>query len=163
MSMVRKLIISVGMSLVVGSVSTAAIAVSKRTNAAAQADIRQLLRLMDKDLNGKVSKDEFLRYMSQTFDRLDVNKSGQLERNELPSAEFPFGRLTGAAAATDVRKLVRMMDTDMNGTVSRDEFMQFMSQTFDRLDVNKSGQLERDEMRRMADPNWLLCHDLRMC
>jgi hypothetical protein len=51
----------------------------------------------------------------------------------------------------------------MNGTVSKDEFMEYMSQTFDRLDVNRSDQLERNELRRMADPNWLLCHDLRMC
>jgi Ca2+-binding EF-hand superfamily protein len=55
------------------------------------------------------------------------------------------------------------MDTDKNGTVSKDEFLQFISQTFDRLDVNKSGGLERNELRRMADPNWMICHDLRIC
>jgi Ca2+-binding EF-hand superfamily protein len=55
------------------------------------------------------------------------------------------------------------MDKDANGAVSKDEFIEFMSQTFDRLDVDRSGQLERNEIRRMTDPNSMLCHDLRMC
>jgi hypothetical protein len=38
--------------------------------------------------------------------------------------------------------------------VSRDEFTLFMSQTFDRLDVDKSGVLDRRELRQMTIPNW---------
>ena len=83
MSMTRKLITVVGMSLVAGSVSTSAYAVSKQTAATAQADVARLIRRMDKDMNGVVSKDEFLQFMGQTFDRLDVNRSGQLERHEI--------------------------------------------------------------------------------
>jgi Ca2+-binding EF-hand superfamily protein len=56
---------------------------------------------MDKDKNGAVSKDEFMEYMSQTFDRLDVNKGGQLERSELSNAELPFGKGISAAAVTE--------------------------------------------------------------
>jgi Ca2+-binding EF-hand superfamily protein len=163
LSMVRTIIALVGMSLVVGTVSTAALAASKRTDATAESDVRNLLLLMDKDKNGTVSKDEFLQYLSQAFDRLDVNKSGQLERNELTRAKFPFSKRTRAATATDVRQLVRMMDTDKNGTVSKDEFLQFMSQTFDRLDVNKSGELEREELRHLDDPDWIVCKDLGIC
>jgi hypothetical protein len=29
--------------------------------------------------------------------------------------------------------------------------------------VNKSGQLEREELRRLDEPNWILCHDLSIC
>jgi hypothetical protein len=42
-------------------------AASKRTNAVAHADVRQLLQLMDRDKNGTVSKFEFLRYMEYIF------------------------------------------------------------------------------------------------
>ena len=89
MSMTRKLIVLVGMSLVAGSMSTAAFAVSKRTAAAANADVRQLVRMMDTDRNGTVSKDEFLQFMSETFDRLDINRSGQLEPNEVRRMTSP--------------------------------------------------------------------------
>jgi Ca2+-binding EF-hand superfamily protein len=161
--MIRTIIALIAMSLVVGTVSTAALAASKRTDAAAESDVRKLLLLMDKDKNGTVSKDEFLQYLSQAFDRLDVNKSGQLESNELSNAKSPFSKRTRAATATGVRQLVRLMDTDSNGTVSKDEFLQFMSQTFDRLDVDQSGELERDELRHLDDPNWIVCKDLGIC
>jgi EF hand len=63
-----------------------------------------------------------------------------------------YSRRTDAAAS----RLVRSMDADMNGVVSKDEFMNYMSQTFDRLDANKSGTLEPNEVRRMTIPNYLI-------
>ena len=89
MSMTRKLTVLVGMSFVFGLMSTAAFAASKRTAAAADADVRQLVRMMDRDQNSTVSKDEFLQFMSETFDRLDINRSGQLEPNEVRRMTLP--------------------------------------------------------------------------
>jgi hypothetical protein len=43
----------------------------------------RLLFQMDKDRDGGVSKEEFLRYMSTEFDRLDTNKDGKLNADEL--------------------------------------------------------------------------------
>lgn len=48
----------------------------------------ELLRLMDTDENGKVSKDEFMRFMSSEFDRLDVNHDGELDPNELSATRY---------------------------------------------------------------------------
>jgi hypothetical protein len=50
------IMVLLGMSLAVGSLSGEAFAVSSRTNTAARADVRQLLGLMDKDKNGVVSR-----------------------------------------------------------------------------------------------------------
>ena len=85
----RSTIFLVGVSLAVGVISTSTIAQSKNTKATATRDVRQLLQLMDKDKNGTVSKQEFMDFMSQTFDRLDVNKSGQLEQEELQRLTRP--------------------------------------------------------------------------
>lgn len=60
-----------------------------------------------------------------------------------------------SAATRDVRQLMLLMDKDGSGTVSKQEFMDFMSQTFDRLDVDHSRQLERDELRRLTRPDWM--------
>jgi Ca2+-binding EF-hand superfamily protein len=81
--MIRKAIALIAASFVVGTISTAALAVSKRTAATADRDVRKLLRMMDSDGNGVVSKDEFMQYMGQAFDRLDVDKSGALEPGEV--------------------------------------------------------------------------------
>jgi hypothetical protein len=74
----------------------------------------------------------------------------------MPTTGFAFSKRTVAAAKSDIREVLRLMDKDVSGTVSKQEFMQFMSETFDRLDVNRSGQLEPAEMRPMKIPNWNL-------
>ena len=50
---------------------------------AGEASAKQLLLLMDTDKSGKVSKQEFMAYMEAEFDRLDVNKDGELDVKEL--------------------------------------------------------------------------------
>jgi Ca2+-binding EF-hand superfamily protein len=76
--MTRKAIALIATSLVVGTISTTAFAASK-----ADREVRQLIRQMDKDRNGVVSKSEFMEFMSEEFDRADVNKNGTLEPREL--------------------------------------------------------------------------------
>jgi EF hand len=41
---------------------------------------RQRLLTMDTDKSGKVSKQEWMKFMEEEFDRLDVNHGGELER-----------------------------------------------------------------------------------
>jgi hypothetical protein len=43
----------------------------------------QLLQLMDADKNGKVSRDEFMRFMAAEFDYADKNKDNELDPKEL--------------------------------------------------------------------------------
>ena len=50
---------------------------------AGEAAAKQLLLLMDKNKDGKVSKKEFMAFMSKEFDRLDTNHDGELDVNEL--------------------------------------------------------------------------------
>jgi hypothetical protein len=58
---------------------------------------------MDKDMNGTVSKGEFLQFMGQMFDRFDVNRSNQLEPTELRNVAFGADKRTVAEA----RRLLR--------------------------------------------------------
>jgi len=50
---------------------------------AGEKEARILLLLMDKDQNGKVSKQEFMNFMEAEFDRLDKDKNGELDVREL--------------------------------------------------------------------------------
>jgi Ca2+-binding EF-hand superfamily protein len=78
----------------------------------------------------------------------------------LIAASFVVGTISTAALAAsadkEVRTLIQMMDKDKNGTVSKEEFMQFMSAEFDRLDVDKSGTLEHRELLRTRSRDWPL-------
>jgi hypothetical protein len=62
---------------------TAMAADSSQPAATADYSTKQLLLLMDKDQNGKVSRQEFMDFMATEFDRLDTNKDGELDVNEL--------------------------------------------------------------------------------
>src|SRR5271170_5688596 len=47
---------------------------------------------------------------------------------------------------TEAKKLLKLMDTDKNGKISKQEFMTFMEAEFDRMDVNKDGELDVKEL-----------------
>ena len=49
---------------------------------------KEMLKLMDTDANGKVSREEFMTYMSKQFDILDVNKDGELDVKELEKSQL---------------------------------------------------------------------------
>ena len=51
-----------------------------------------------------------------------------------------------AAGEADAKKLLLLMDTDKNGKVSKQEFMNFMEAEFNRLDKNKDGELDVKEL-----------------
>ncbi len=50
--------------------------------------VKQLLLLMDTDENGRISKQEFMRFMEAEFDRLDKNKSGNFDVKELTQSKL---------------------------------------------------------------------------
>jgi Ca2+-binding EF-hand superfamily protein len=106
--------------------------------------VEQLIRLIDKDKNGVVTKDEFLQFASSEFDRVDADKSGSLSQREFARSHLAHGR--HFAEHENVAALIRMMDADKNGEVSKAEFMSFMSAEFDRIDADKSGTLTHEEL-----------------
>jgi hypothetical protein len=117
-----KVVALIGIALATGSMSTSAFAVSKRTEAAAESDVRALMRMIDRDQNGAVSKDEFLQYMGQVYDRLDVNRSGQLEPGEVrPLASSNWVRCDALAVQRGIEVNERR-STD----IGRSPWKQFM-------------------------------------
>jgi Ca2+-binding EF-hand superfamily protein len=52
-------------------------------DALAQQSVTELLLLMDTDKNGKISKQEWMKFMETEFDALDKDNRGELDRKEL--------------------------------------------------------------------------------
>jgi Ca2+-binding EF-hand superfamily protein len=59
----------------------------------AQQNVRELLLLMDTDKNGKISKQEWMKFMEAEFDTLDKDKKGELDQNELLQSTVTVKRI----------------------------------------------------------------------
>jgi hypothetical protein len=80
----RKILSVIPALLVAGAMTGIAKAADSDANlASGEYNTKQLLLLMDKDKNGKVSRKEFMDFMAAEFTRLDTNKNGELDVNEL--------------------------------------------------------------------------------
>jgi hypothetical protein len=49
----------------------------------AEQNVKELLLLMDADKNGRISKQEWMKFMEAQFDALDKDKTGELDQREL--------------------------------------------------------------------------------
>jgi hypothetical protein len=55
---------------------------------AREAAAKQLLLLMDRNKDGKVSKQEWLSFMEEEFDRLDTNHDGYVDAKDLEQSQL---------------------------------------------------------------------------
>ncbi len=56
---------------------------------------KQLLLAMDADKNGKISKQEWMKFMDAEFDRLDTNHDGELDVKELLQSRMRYRPAVG--------------------------------------------------------------------
>ncbi len=61
-----------------------------------EAEVKQLLLLIDTDKNGKISKQEWMKFMEAEFDRLDKDKSGDLDAKDLGQSKLRVSHFTTA-------------------------------------------------------------------
>ena len=77
-----------------------------------------------------------------------VATGARLETAVAQKASVPKPQDYLAIGEPEVRKLLLLMDTDKNGKVSKQTFMAFMEEEFERLDKNKTGQLDAKELNQ---------------
>ena len=59
--------------------------------------VQELLLVMDTDKNGKISKQEWMKFMEAECDRLDENKTGELSPQELVQSKVSVSQRPFAA------------------------------------------------------------------
>ena len=87
-------------NLLIAMLGTAGLGAAGKLLAAEQPDrfsaanehVKELLRLMDTDKSGKISKQEWMNFMEAEFNRLDKDGSGELDPKELQHAGFSVRR-----------------------------------------------------------------------
>ncbi|MEX1035324.1 MAG: EF-hand domain-containing protein [Sneathiella sp.] len=98
---------------------------------------------LDKDGSGTVSIEEMTVRRKEFFDKLDKDKSGAISKEEAKAFRESMHESRKERHST---RLLEILDTDGNGTVSSDEFAAASSQRFEAADSNGDGVLSADEL-----------------
>jgi hypothetical protein len=64
--------------------------------ALAEDEAKQLLLLIDTEKKGKISKQEWMKFMEAEFDRLDKSKNGELDVKELTQSKLRVSHFLAA-------------------------------------------------------------------
>lgn len=136
-----------------------------------------MVKLLDKDGNGTISKEEFAaapwaakmkekggdELLTKIFTERDKNKDGQLDLKELavpmPRRDGFRKRNSETSSSSHADALVKELDKDGSGTLSREEFFaspflvrvrekaaaEVSNAQFNELDKNGNGMLSREE------------------
>jgi Ca2+-binding EF-hand superfamily protein len=99
---------------------------------------------LDKNKDKKISRDELpSQFPPQFFDRLDANHDGFIDEEEFNAIRRGGGVMMGGPRTGE--SLVKLLDANTDGKVSRDEFVKIET-LFDVLDKDHDGQLNQEEL-----------------
>lgn len=116
-------------------------AMAAARGAGARGGAAGMIGRLDKDGDGKLSREEFPEQFRARFDKLDANADGFVDADEM-------GKARGGGQAGDRRAggMLGRFDKNGDGKVTREEFPQDKLQAFDRFDKNGDGVITADEL-----------------
>ncbi|MBF0341566.1 MAG: EF-hand domain-containing protein [Magnetococcales bacterium] len=114
-----------------------------------------LIKFMDQDGNGSLSKDEVKGPLADQFKTADANSDNQLSADELQKAMDSMhqqmkgkmgGMGNGQFQPPSAVDLIKSMDKDSNGSISKSEAKGVVAKHFDDADTNKDGVVSQKEL-----------------
>ena len=93
---------------------------------------------MDIDKDGMISKGEFMRYHMDIWDRMTKSSNGAMSSSDA-AASFARGGM---------HVNVEAMDADHDGTIAKDEFMEYEAPHWNLLPKDPSGQISVADMEK---------------
>lgn len=128
----RIVIAAVAIAAVAG-VAVSANAVSKHWGGG------MMMRHMDANGDGKVTKDEIMPRLTKRFDRVDANNDGQVTKAEV-------GEHVRKRVERRVGHMFERFDPNADGIMTKAELQSQVDKHFARLDTDKNGEVSREEM-----------------
>jgi Ca2+-binding EF-hand superfamily protein len=113
---------------------------------------RDMFRQLDTNGDRKIEFSEIKAARAKLFDRLDVNRNGVLDPQEIQAAVDRAKSGGGAGTGTqlaDLEQQKAMMDRNSDGKISRDEFADFIPDRLVKADADGDQALSLRELRSL--------------
>lgn len=123
----------------------------------AKHEIDNVLATLDDDGDGMMDFIEFKKWWVEQgtkhlFEKFDVDNNGWINPDEFQQMSTSLGV---ALSEEDLKTALQFLDADGNGKISLSEYLKWwqrfeVQQAFDKLDVDKSGDIDRGEFRKLV-------------
>jgi len=122
-------------------VATTAVLMFASCVALAQSRDGAAIEQADANKDGKVTRQEYVDARAAQFARMDRNGDGVVDESD--SRERADQSAVGKRVAAAIRGRI---DTNSDGKISKDEFVNAPTMLFDRFDADKNGELDAKEL-----------------
>ena len=101
---------------------------------------KSMMHKMDTNHDNMVSRKEWIAFQGKVFTMIDRHKTGEVDESEYTSARpyvavFATG---GYANSLLTREMFKKIDTNMDGSISRREFLRYQLKIFDMMDTSRT-------------------------
>ena len=100
-----------------------------------------MMKKIDSNKDGMVSKDEWVAYQEKVFVMLDKDKTMVVDEKEFlaPSGEMASFATGGYASGLQSKEMMHKIDANKDGKVSHDEYIAYQVKVFAMMDPGHSG------------------------
>jgi len=97
-----------------------------------------MMHKMDTNHDNMVSRKEWIRFQDKVFAMLDKQKTGRVDESEYMAASSEVASFAtgGYASGLLTPEMFKKIDTDGDGTISRQEFLGYQLRVFDMMDTS---------------------------
>jgi Ca2+-binding EF-hand superfamily protein len=119
---------------------------------------KQIISSMDKNGDGKISKDEASEDLKLFFGDIDANGDGAIDVKEAQAMAKYANKLHSGSSKpapapghVTAKQIISYLDKNGDGKISKDEASKELNPYFEQIDANKDGVIDAKEAQVMAD------------